>query len=160
MNSELQEERHSAVLPLHLVRKADEFLDEEAQQKKFADLGRKFYKAFSEKAGGRSGESQPVSSQLRNLQQIAVSASRFWDIPNFVKRQMGRAGKTAEPWRQVGEEILEQLEDLANHASKLSNDPKHRFLLRLYLARGWIRAMVGGYMFEKARSEMGLFEED
>jgi hypothetical protein len=155
MNANLPEEQQSVVLPLNLVRKADQFLDDETQQKRFADLGRKIYDAFSGENGGRPGESAPVSSQLRNLQQIAVSASRFSEIANFVKRQMGRTGKVAERWRKVGEEILNQLEQLEQQAARLAGNQTQRFLLRLYLARGWIRAVVGGYMFEKALREMG-----
>ncbi|MCS7239304.1 MAG: hypothetical protein NZ899_13710, partial [Thermoguttaceae bacterium] len=143
MSGQEKETRPLAELPVQLKRKADQFLDDEAQQQSFADLGQKFYRAFHPKSHeeGKSGKkkSPPVSSQLRNLQQIAVSAARFSEIEDFVKHQMGRSTKSAEPWRQVGEKILEQLQALRKKAREFADSNKEQeFLLRQYLARGWI----------------------
>lgn len=157
MTSQQAAERVPAVLSLDLIRKADEFLDDEKNRTEFIDGGKDFYRHFHSKpAQSSSGEKKggPVSSQLRNLQQMAVSSVRFSDIEDFVKRQMGRGGKSSMPWRQVGEKILGQLEKLRKKASELTSDPHEQFLLRQYLARGWIRAFVGGYMLAKALDEM------
>jgi hypothetical protein len=138
---------------LQLLKRADQFLDEDQQQKKFVELGKAFYHVFH--SGAEPGKPQPVSSQLRNLQQIATTAPRFSEIEAFVKRQMGRGTKDAQHWREVGESILEQLALLRRKAAELTSDCSQQFLLRQHLARGWIRIVVGGYMFEKARTEMG-----
>ncbi|MCL6502305.1 MAG: hypothetical protein K6T86_06430 [Pirellulales bacterium] len=130
------------------INEADTFLDSEAQHQAAVRLGDKLYEHFAQDRGGR------VSTQIRNLEQIVVSATRLCDIEDFVRNQMGREGETADQWRKVGDEILEQLKTLRSKAEKLSKVEEERLLLRLHLARGWIRAVVGGYLYKKATSQL------
>src|SRR5262245_6685364 len=93
-----------------LLQKADSFLDREEQHKAAAELGEFFYREFGADPEGR------ISSQVRNLQQMAVSATRFADIEDFVKNQMGRKTGAYKEWRRVGDEALRQLGDLRQAA--------------------------------------------
>ena len=138
----------TAVLTPELLTGADGFLDDDNQYQATAALGREFYDEFGAEKDGH------ISSQLRNLQQIAVSAPRFADIEDFVKHQMGRKTGAYKEWRRVGVKIIEKLKLLRDEGNKISTDEQERLLLRLYLARGWVRALVGAYMYAKALKEM------
>lgn len=144
----------SAVLTLELLRKADSFLDDETQYQQAADLGKQLSGAFNR---GEDKEGR-VSSQVRNLQQVAMSATRFADVEDFVKNQMGKEKFSKEkgpgPWRQTGDTILKQLATLREQANQLATDEGQRLLLRLHLVRGWARAVVGAYLYAKARKEL------
>jgi len=138
----------NAQLTPELIQKADSFLDTDRQHQAAIRLGERMYDTFRSDKGGR------VSSQIRNLQQIAVSATRFADIEDFVKNQMGRNAGAYKEWRQVGDEVLKQLEALRRAANDMTQDEGQRLLLRLHLARGWVRAVVGAYLYVKAQREM------
>lgn len=139
------------VLTPELLQQADSFLDTDQQHQQAEQLGQRLFELFGADREGR------VSTQIRNLQQMVVSATRFADIEDFVKNQMGKdksSGNRAGPWRQVGDEILKQLAVLRQRANELSRDEGQRLLLRLHLARGWVRAVVGAYLYAKAQKEM------
>lgn len=136
----------SAVLDLKLIDEADNYLDADAQLTGFRKTGEKLFEVF------RADEGR-VSSQVRNLQQIAVSVRRLSDIENFVKNQMGKTTGAAK-WRQVGDDILAQLAALRTEANRIGTDEGQQLLLRAYLARGWVKAVVGAYLYAKAREEM------
>jgi hypothetical protein len=138
----------SAVLTSELVRQADCFLDQETQHHAAAELGEFFYREFGTDREGR------ISSQVRNLQQMAVSATRLADVEDFVKNQMGRKTGAYKQWRQVGNETLRQLGQLRQAADRLTTDENQRLLLRLHFARGWVRAVLGSYLYAKALKEM------
>lgn len=138
----------SALLTPELVQKADSFLDTDKQHQAAEQLGERLFKTFGADKEGR------VSSQIRNLQQMAVSATRFADIEDFIKNQMGRKAGAYQEWREVGEEMLKQLSQLRKAAEAFTSDERQRLLLRLHLARGWVRAVVGAYLYAKARKEM------
>jgi hypothetical protein len=91
---------------------------------------------------------------VRNLQHVAVSATRFADIEDFVKNQMGRKAGAYREWRRVGDDILRQLGELRKAADGFVTDDGQRLLLRLHLVRGWARAVVGAYLYAKAQKEM------
>ncbi len=134
-----------------LRQRADWFLDGEEQQQAMRQLGQKLFDVF------RSDEKGRVSTQVRNLQQIAVTASRLADVEDFVKNQMGKEKVDADGkarWRAIGEEILKALQRLRDEANKIANDNRQRLQVRLHLVRGWIRGVVGAYMYAKAVWEM------
>ena len=54
------------------LQKADEYLDGDTQVKRFTALGEQLYGVFRDDSGR-------VSSQVRNLQQLVVSARRLAD---------------------------------------------------------------------------------
>jgi hypothetical protein len=138
----------SAVLTPELLQAADSFLDTDEQHEAARQLGRRLFETFGADKEGR------VSTQVRNLQQMAVSATRFADVEDFVKNQMGKKTGPSREWRAVGDEILKQLEKLRAEANQLTADEGQRLLLRLHLARGWVRAVVGAYLYAKAQKEM------
>lgn len=137
------------LLTPELIEEVNKFLDSEAEQEAATHLGSKLYKTFTHEKGGR------ISTQVRNLEQITVTATRFADIEDFVKQQMGRNTGAYQEWRQVGKDILEHLSTLRKKADNLSTDEGQRLLLRLHLARGWIHSVVNAYLYKKALTEMG-----
>jgi hypothetical protein len=142
----------SAVLTPELLQAADSFLDTDEQHEAARQLGWRLFETFGADKEGR------VSTQVRNLQQMAVSATRFADVEDFVKNHMGKEKldkqKKPGPWRQTGDNILEQLKKLRAQANQLTSDEGQRLLLRLHLARGWVRAVVSAYLYAKAQKEM------
>ena len=125
-----------------LISKADRYVDE--HHKDFVALGRRFFDDFGSERG---------RTQVRNLQQIACSTTRFADVEDFVKNQIGKGnGK----WKGVGPEVLDQLSTLRNRSDELDGDPTNRMALRLRLARGWARAVVSEYLYRLAMKEMSI----
>jgi hypothetical protein len=138
----------SASVTAEQQREVDKFLDDSKQREAAKTLGTRFFKEFPSDAEGR------ISSQVRNLQQMAVSATRFADIEDFIKSQMGRKTGAYKAWRAVGDDTLKQLEKLRDQAKTIATDQEPQHQLRLQLARGWVRAVVGAYLYEKALSEV------
>ena len=99
-------------------------------------------------------DSDRVSAQVRNLQQLVVSARRLTDVEDFVKNQMGKTTAAAKDWQRVGKDILDQLRTLREEAARLTTDEAERLRLRLRLADGWMKSVVGAYLFAKADQEM------
>ena len=130
------------VLSTDLISKVDCYLDE--SHERFSDLGQRLFKQF------RSNE-RKVSTQVRNLEQIACTATRFADIEDFVKNQMGKGDND---WKAIGHEVLDQLTRLREASQNLAGDKRDRMALRLRLARGWVRAVVSEYLYRLALTEM------
>ena len=130
------------VLSRELIQEVDRYVDE--RHGRFAGLGAQFFEQFRSDGG-------KVSTQVRNLQQIACSATRFADIEDFVKNQMG---KDIGKWRAVGNDVLAALSQLRNDSEEIAGDGADRMAVRLRLARGWVRAVVGEYMYQLARDRM------
>ena len=131
-------------LSRELARQADRYIDDRHED--FAELGQRFFEEF-----GYDHRANRVSTQVRNLQQIALSARRFVDIEDFVKNQMG---KRTNKWPVVGEEVLNQLKVLRRESRNMSKDRVQEFLLRLHLARGWAKVVVSEYLYQVAHSQM------
>ena len=108
----------------------------------FVCLGAQFFNKFGSDRG---------KTQVRNLQQIACSAVRFADIEDFVKNQMGKGNRD---WKAVGDEVLKQLRQLRCYSEEIATDADDRMVVRQRLARGWVRAVVGEYLYRLARSQM------
>ncbi len=130
------------VLSTELINKVDCYLDEKHDE--FSTLGKRFFCQFR-------SDKEKISSQVRNLQQIACSAPRFADIEDFVKNQMGKGN---EKWRAVGPDVLKTLARLRTISEELTDDQYDRMALRLRLARGWVQAVVGEYLYRLALKEM------
>ena len=127
------------VLSNDLVQAVDRYIDE--RHGELADLGGRFFESFG---------SDRVT-QVRNLQQIACSAARFADVEDFVKNQMGKGDSN---WKAVGSDVLEQLSQLRGYSEEMAADPADRMAVRLRLARGWVRAVVGEYLYRLALKQM------
>ena len=130
------------VLNTDLIGKVDCYVDE--NHEKFSSLGAKFFEIFGSEKG-------KISTQVRNLQQIACSAIRFADIEDFVKNQMGKGDKK---WMALGNDVLKQLARLRKLSQDLTLDEFDRMALRLRLARGWVQAVVGEYLYRLALQRM------
>lgn len=129
-------------LSTELIRVADRCVDERHDQ--FADLGGRFFEQFGSDRG-------KVSTQVRNLQQVACSAARFADIEDFVKNQMGRGDSN---WKEVGSDVLQQLAQLRSYSEEIAVDAADRMAVRLRLARGWVRAVMSEYLYRFALRQM------
>lgn len=136
------------VLNTPLIRQADCYLDDDDRRDTFVGLGNDLFGRFRSDKG-------KISAQVRNLQQIACSATRFADIEDFVKNQMGKEKEKGDSkWKAVGHEVLQQLSHLRIDSREMDHDHKNRMALRLYLARGWVRAVVGQYLYRVALDRM------
>lgn len=127
-------------LSTDLIAAADRYVDEHHEE--FSALGKSFFEHF-----------RTDKTQVRNLQQIACSVTRFADIEDFVKNQVGKE-KGDGKWKMVGREVLAQLSVLRSDSDGLDSDPANRMVLRLRLARGWARAVVSEYLYRLAEKEM------
>ena len=130
-----------------LIQKVDSYIDN--NHKTFSKLGNRFFEVFS-----YDKEKNTIRAQIRNLQQITCSATRFADIEDFVKNQMGKEKKEEPKWRKLGDDVLTTLEELRNKSEQLDTDPANQMALRLRLARGWVRAVVSQYLYRVARDQM------
>lgn len=135
------------VLDNELIHKVDHYIDNNRET--FLELGDCFFEVF-----GYNREKNTISTQVRNLQQIACSATRFADIEDFVKNQMGKEDKDKRQWRRLGDNVLEGLKGLRDESYELNAEPTNQMTLRLRLARGWVRAVVSQYLYRVARDQM------
>ena len=131
-----------------LIQKVDSYIDD--NYKTFSKLGNRFFEVFS-----YDKEKNTIRAQIRNLQQITCSATRFADIEDFVKNQMGKEKKEEPRWRTLGDDVLVALEELRKKSEQLDTDPANQMALRLRLARGWGRAVVSQYLYRVACDQMG-----
>lgn len=117
----------------------------------FSRLGHACFKAFNDKANNR------ISSQVRKLQQMAMSAPHLADIEDFIKNQMGKEEGIQTPWRDFGPQVLRQLHALRSKSRDFSEAPEEQdqLAIRLRLARGCIRALVSEYLYRVACDQMG-----
>ena len=123
-----------------LISEADRYIDEHHMT--FVALGKRLCDEFGSDRG---------RTQVHNLQQIACSATRFADLEDFVKNQIGKGNQT---WKRVGPAVLDQLSELRTWSDCLDDDPANRMALRLRLARSWTRAVVTEYLYRLALKEM------
>ena len=134
------------------ARQADEYVEEHHET--FARLGDRFFEELP-------SSGNQISSQVRNLQQVVTTATRFVEVEDFVKNQMGKGRGTSKPWQKLGDEVLGQL--LALRSAKALEPgvapgtpcPEGQQLqFRLRLARGWVRAVVSQYLYRFALQQM------
>ena len=140
------------VLNEKLIRETDLYIEENRQT--FLELGKRFFEKF-----GYDKKKNTIRSQIRNLENITCSATRFTDIEDFVKNQMGKEPKDKNEWKELGKEVLPQLRQLRDKSQELDADPYVRMALRLHLARGWARAVVSEYLYQVALDQMTRREE-
>lgn len=91
-------------------------------------------------------------AQVRGLETLTATTSRFSEIINYVKRQTGK--DTKNEWTKLGPKLISQLEDLEKKAEELSKDNVDSCLdIKLLLARGWVNQVVCHYLYEKTINE-------
>ena len=138
-----------SVLDNELIQKVDHYIDNDNNRAVFAELGDCFFDVF-----GYNREKNTINTQVRNLQQITCSATRFADIEDFVKNQMGKEDNDKRQWRRLGDDVLQGLKELRDESYELNAEPTNQMALRLRLARGWVRAVVSQYLYRVARDQM------
>lgn len=136
------------VLNDKLIREVNLYIEENHQT--FSELGKRFFEEF-----GYDKKRNNIRAQIRNLENITCSATRFTDIEDFVKNQMGKEPKNRREWKALGGEVLQQLKQLRDKSQELDAKPYIQMALRLHLARGWVRAVVSEYLYCVARDQMG-----
>lgn len=143
-----------------LIQEVDCYIDNKRDT--FSELGDRFFEVF-----GYDKTNNRINTQIRNLQQIACSTTRFADIEDFVKNQMGKEDKDKPQWRSLGDNVLKGLKELRDTSqelipddsadqSKLSESQMKQMDLRLRLARGWVRTVVSQYLYRVAHDQMEM----
>ena len=90
------------------------------------------------------------TSQVRKLQTLVTSTTRFSEILNFVKNQAGKRNKTAREWVKVAPQMIRQLEEFEEKARTIEeNNPEKILAIKLRLAHGWVKQLVAHYLYVK-----------
>lgn len=85
-------------------------------------------------------------AQVRGLETLTATTSRFSEIINYVKRQTGK--DTKNKWITLCPKLISQLEELEKKAEELSKDNVDSCLdIKLLLARGWVNQVVCHYLY-------------
>lgn len=107
------------------------------------------YFARSQETGRLLAQHLPDKSQIRKLETLILSTSRFSEIKNFIKNQAGKERDQDNKWRRVAPRLLRQLDELEAQAHALGGgDPATILAVKLQLARGWAKQVVAHYLFE------------
>jgi hypothetical protein len=134
------------VLNDKLIQEVNLYIEDNHQT--FSKLGKRFFDIFGY-------DNNRIRAQIRNLENITCSATRFTDIEDFVKNQMGKEKIDERKWKKLGGEVLQQLKQLREKSQELDDNPYNQMDLRLRLARGWVRAVVSEYLYQVASDQMG-----
>ena len=134
------------VLNDKLIQEVNLYIEDNHQT--FSKLGKRFFDIFGY-------DNNHIRAQIRNLENITCSATRFTDIEDFVKNQMGKEKIDERKWKKLGGEVLQQLKQLREKSQELDDNPYNQMDLRLRLARGWVRAVVSEYLYQVASDQMG-----
>ncbi|KPA19004.1 hypothetical protein MHK_000782 [Candidatus Magnetomorum sp. HK-1] len=88
------------------------------------------------------------TTQVRSLQTLANSASRFSEIINYIKNQAGKDNNNQ--WIIVGPLLLNKLDLLEKEARNIAGNRFSEILeVKLRLARQWIKQVVVNYLYLK-----------
>lgn len=94
------------------------------------------------------------NTQVRGLQNMVGSCTRFSEIINFIKNQTGKASSSDSIWRKenAGQFLLKQLDEIEQKAREIA-DGREEFLMeiKLRLARGWVNQVVAHYLYKQAQ---------
>jgi hypothetical protein len=97
-------------------------------------------------AGREMKNSKMKKNQVRGLENLIVSTTRFSEIINYIKNQ---TGKNRGEWRSVGPLLLSQLADIESAAIEIAGeDTSTRLEAKLKLVNGWARQVVAHYLYE------------
>lgn len=84
-------------------------------------------------------------TQMRNLQNIVNSTTRFSEIRNFVMTQTARHKKE---WGELGPVIMDTLQILDRYATEIAgSEPDNKGAVRLQLCRHWVKMVVAEYLY-------------
>ncbi|MDA3898203.1 MAG: hypothetical protein PF482_18870 [Desulfobacteraceae bacterium] len=104
------------------------------------------------KTGKKMAESGLKKTQLRGLETIITSASRFSEIINYIKSQAGK--DTKGQWPETARLMLEQLDLIEKKAIEIGdNNTAKTFEIKLKMARGWAKQVVANYLYSMLETE-------
>ncbi|MDM8525791.1 hypothetical protein QUF80_20660 [Desulfococcaceae bacterium HSG8] len=101
-------------------------------------------------AGNEMADTGLRNTQIRGLETLVTSASRFSEIINYIKNQVGKDKKGK--WLKVGSLLLEQLGKIEDKANKMGNeDPAKILEIKMKMARGWAKQVVAHYLYSEVQ---------
>ena len=122
----------------------------ESETLKAIDLCLEAFYEDSMKAGNEMASADLSRAQIRGLETLITSATRFSEILNYIKNQVGKDKKGK--WQRIGSLLLDQLEALEKKANEMGKDVPGVILdIKLRLARGWARQVVTHCLFSMSR---------
>lgn len=110
-------------------------IDQRVDSDEFLHLARN----VADKANGLN------DTQIRNLQNVVNSTTRFSEIMNYVKAQTGRH----KEWEHLGPEIVKSLDKIDEYAGKIVGAEQDRGEVRLKLSRLWVKIVVAEFLYRE-----------
>lgn len=112
------------------------------------DLALEDYYIKAIEAGEAMAE-HDFKTQVRGLENLIVSTTRFSEVLNYIKNQFGKETNDRK-WLTVGPVLLGQLEELETKAKEIApDDPAVCLEVKLRLLRGWARQVVAHYFYQR-----------
>ena len=109
--------------------------------------------------GRRMADIKLKKTQIRGLQNMTFSTSRFSEIVNYIKNKAGKDEKK-QNWFRIANDLLQQLDGLEQEARRIGkNDPELILDVKLRLARGWVKQIVSHYLYARLLKEGGGGDE-
>lgn len=113
-----------------------------------------FYKTAI-KAGKQMADNGMSPSQVRGLEALIVSTTRFSEVLNYIKNQAGKETR-AHVWKTVAPTLLSQLDEIESKAIEIAkNDPRQKMEIKMRLTRGWARQVVANYLYTAPENRRG-----
>ncbi|MDM8539430.1 hypothetical protein QUF70_21965 [Desulfobacterales bacterium HSG17] len=101
----------------------------------------------SKKAGEEMAEVGLGKAQIRGLETMILSTTRFSEIMNYIKNQAGKDNKMK--WAIVAPGLIKRLEKLEEKAEELGkNDPSLCLAIKMKLARGWEKQVISHCLYQ------------
>lgn len=123
-----------------------------AKTLKSIDLFLEDFYPKSIEAGEKIAACKMEKTQVRGLENLIVSVTRFSEVINYIKNQVGKE-REKNIWKEVGPILLSQLQVIEAKAIEIAGDnPIERLEVKLRLLRGWARQVVAHYLY-KGRDE-------
>jgi len=102
----------------------------------------------SVKAGAKMAAVDLGTTQIRGLETLITSTSRFSEIINYVKNQAGKDRK--QKWSIVAPILLKQLDELETEAKTIGLEkPQNILEIKMKLARGWAKQVATHCIYEQ-----------
>ena len=115
----------------------------------------------SKRAGNGLAAVKMKTTQVRGLEKLVVSTTRFSEILNYIKNQTGKEKEKERKWTETAPMLLEQLNALEDKAKEISKrQPESLLNIKLRLARGWARQVVAQYVYVVFEAERELKDDD
>jgi len=87
-----------------------------------------------------------TNSQIRGLETLVLSVTRFSEIMNYIKNQAGKDKRGQ--WSQAAPSLLEQLESIERQAGEIGKEEPWKILdIKMRLARGWAKQVVAHFFY-------------